>query len=607
MRGYNNSTHMNVTKFILLFKTFRIPVAIVVGIILFLVLSLFHFSLQATVIILIVTVLGSYELVQETFISLWNRQFALDYIAILAIVVSIITREYLVAAILALMISSGRTLEEYGVNQAKRSLSALVDRIPSDVLLWKDGESQEKVKIGDIKVGQEIVVRKGEIIPLDGNLVSKNATIDESSLTGEPYFVDKEQDDQLRSGTINVGELLILKVTRVEKDSTYKKIIQLVQHAQTEKSPLVRIADKYSTVFTFITLVISLFAFFYSGGNLMSVLSVLTVATPCPLIIATPIALLGGVNASAKKRIIVKRIASLEVLSRVKTIVFDKTGTITLGKPKLTNVEVASGTFSEKDVLEISQAIERNSLHPLAKAIVSFAENKKVKRVHASQIEEKIGNGISAVVEGKRYKLAKLPEEEGMAIELSQGEKRMAVFHFEDEIKDESKQIIRKLYKKGIALLIFTGDKKKAADALLEKIGEKIEVRADLKPEDKQEGIKELQKNGAVVAMIGDGINDAPALATANVGLVFSNEEQTAASEAADIVFLGGQFSQVVESFDIAQKTIRIAKQSIFWGIGLSIAAMILASLGLIPPIFGAGLQEAIDVAVIINALRASR
>ncbi len=589
-------------------KEFKIPLLIVGGIILFLFFAyVIPVPLLSTVIILLAIGLGTYELFKETVIGLMKGQYALDYIAILAIIVAVITQEYLVAAILSLMISSGRTLEEYGVSRARQSLTGLIERIPDEVLLWTKGAIGDKKKIRSIKIGEELYVRKGEVIPLDGILVSENGLTDESSLTGEPYFIDKIKGDALRSGTINLGDPIIIRVTKTQKNSTYNKIIEMVQHAQEEKSPLVRLADTYSTYFTIITLVIAAFAYVYSHFNLTSVLAVLAVATPCPLIIATPIALLGGVNASAKKKIIVKQLASLEVLSRVTALIFDKTGTITIGKPRLTKVELKTDKISEDELLGIAEAIERSSLHPLAKAIVNYAKEKNAPVVAAEHITEKIGEGITGEVLGKQYTLAKLSGGNGMAIELRSHAQQLVVFRFEDEIKQDSKEIIQYLKDKKLSLFIFTGDKKESAEKVAEQLGGKVTVKAELTPEDKQKGIEELKKKGIITAMVGDGINDAPALALADVGMVFSNEEQTAASEAADIVFLGGNFSQVLDAYGIAKRTIQIAMQSILWGIGLSIVAMVFAAVGVIPPLFGAGIQEAIDVAVILNALRASR
>jgi heavy metal translocating P-type ATPase len=553
------------------------------------------------------TLLGSYRLFYETAASLLKKNFALDYIAILAIVVSLATQEYLVAVILALMISSGRTLEDYGVSQAKKSLTKLAERIPNEVFLWVNGKIGQKTKLEKVKIGQQILIRKGEVIGLDGILASVDGLTDESSLTGEPYSIEKIKGDVIRSGTVNIGQPIIVKVTKESGDSTYNKIVTMVKDAQDEKSPFVRLADSYSGVFTIVTLLITGFAYYASGFDLTRALSVLAIATPCPLIIATPIALLGGVNASSKKRIIVKKLAALEVLSRAQALIFDKTGTITLGKPRVSKFENLSKKYSDKEIWAISKSIERNSLHPLAKAIVLFARNNKAPALHAEKIEEKVGSGISGILNGKAYTLSKLPSKDGMMIGVFEKNEHLATFVFEDEIKAESKDIIKSLKQRGFQLFIFTGDKKAAADKVVKDLGGNIIIKAEAKPEDKQAGIAELKKQGIVTAMVGDGINDAPALALADVGMVFSNEEQTAASEAADMIFLDGDFSLVIDGLNIAKRTIKIAKQSIFVGIGISILGMAVASLGLIPPIWGAFLQEGIDVAVILNALRASR
>jgi heavy metal translocating P-type ATPase len=590
-----------------LLNTFRIPAIVILAIAFYLILLILKLNLAAAIVAIFATLLGSYRLFYETVSSLLKKNFALDYIAILAIVVSLATQEYLVAAILALMIASGRTLEDYGVSQAKKSLTKLAERIPNEVFLWVDGKIGEKVRIEKVKIGQAIHVRKGEVIGLDGVLVSEDGLTDESSLTGEPYTIEKIQGDPIRSGTINIGQPIVVKVIKESGDSTYNKIVAMVKNAQDEKSPFVRLADSYSGVFTIVTLLITGFAYAYSGFDLTRALAVLAIATPCPLIIATPIALLGGVNASSKKHIIVKKLASLEVLARAQAIIFDKTGTITLGKPRVSEFKNLSKNYTDKEIFAISESIERNSLHPLAKAVVAFARENKAPILHAEKIEEKIGSGISGVLNKKTYTLSKLPSKEGMMIGIFEKDKHLATFVFEDEVKQESKDIINDLKRRGFQLFIFTGDKKEAADKLVKNLGLEVTIQAECTPEDKQKGIADLKKQGIVTAMVGDGINDAPALALADVGMVFSNEEQTAASEAADMVFLGGNFSLVIDGLNIAKRTIAIAKQSIFIGIGISILGMIVASLGFIAPIGGAFLQEAIDVAVIINALRASR
>lgn len=583
-----------------LLSSFRIPLIIFLGII-------FSFIIHnSEFILLVVIIIGSYELIKDTIQSILKKQFALDYIALLAISVALFSGQYLVAAIIVLMLSGGHTLENYGTSRAKESLTALTDRIPQSVYLFEQGKIGKKVTLHEVKVGQKIVVRKGEVIPLDGILVSQKGLTDESSLTGEPYMIDKIKGDAVRSGTVNIGETLVIKVTKADRDSTYRKIIQLVCDAQIEKPPLLRLADKYSVIFTIVTVVIAIFAYAISH-DFARVLAVLVIATPCPLILATPIALMGGMNKAAKKRIIIKKLASIEVLSRIDTIVFDKTGTITLGKPDIKQLVIIDKTYTPKDIFTIAEAIERNSLHPLAKAIISYCRKEKCPIEYASHIQEDVGSGIWGTIRGKRYHLTQLKDHRGMAIQVRYNDKQIAIFEFEDRIKEDSRQIIGYLKKLGLKILIFTGDRKEGATNLLHQLKEHIEIRANLSPVDKKNGIEELKAQGKTVAMIGDGVNDAPALALADIGIVFSNEEQTAASEAADIVFLGGDLAQVTHVIAIAKATIAIALQSIGFGIGLSIVGMIFASLGFIPALWGAMLQEVIDIAVIFNALRASR
>ncbi len=586
---------------------FKIPLFVLITLFIHLFLLYSGKSALATGIILLGVVLGSYSLVIDTLKSLLKKRFALDYIALIAILVAVGTGEYIVAGILALMVSGGETLEAYSVAMAKKSLTALVDRIPSDVVMWIRESPGEKKKLSEVEIGELIFIPKGGVVPLDGELVSPTGETDESSLTGEPYFIEKVKGDLVRSGVVNIGSPMVLKVVRKEVDSTYHKIVDMVKDAQEEKSPLVRLADQYSTIFTAFTFVIASFAYFYSGMDLKSVLAVLAVATPCPLIIATPIALLGGVNASAKKHIIMKRLASIEALSRVNTVVFDKTGTITLGKPKVIEVEIKNKTYSEEKILQIAHAIERSSLHPFAKAIVEYAKEKKTKSIRAEKIEEVIGRGIEGEIDGKIYLLHKTNDTQGMGVILCSQDVPIAQFGFADEVKSDSKEIIRHLHEEGIQMHIFTGDKKEAAEQVAKDLGGHVTIKAECTPEDKQEGIRELKSQGKVTAMVGDGINDAPALALADVGMAYGNQEQTAATVSADIVFLGGDFSLVHDSWKIAKRSVGIAKQSIVWGIGLSVGAMLLAAIGQIPPIVGAGIQEAIDVAVILNALRASR
>lgn len=590
---------------------FQIPALVLLGIIVYnFLLYFFHLPTISAWWAGLIVAIGSFDLLKETALALKNKHFALDYIAILAIIVSLISGQFLVSLIIVFMLSGGQTLEKYGMAKAKQSLTALTERIPNEVTLWNKGKIDGRRAIETIDVGEEIVVRKGEVVPLDGVLISEEAILDESSLTGEPYTVEKMTGDQIRSGTINMGNILALRVTKSDRDSTYRKIIDMVTKAQTEKAPLIRLADRYSTIFTIITAVIALGGFMMSH-SLERVLAVLVVATPCPLILATPIALFGGMNSAAKNRILTKKLSSLEILSRVTAVVLDKTGTITLGRPLVSNVEIFDKNFDLKKIYSIAEAIERNSLHPLAKAIVAGAKEIGAPHMIAEKVDEKIGSGISAMIEGHQYSLAKMSKNHHTnAIELHDQDRLIARFEFEDKLKDDSAGIISALKKLKLSLFIFTGDRQENAEKMVTQLGEAgrmITVQAGLSPEDKKNGVENLKKSGSVVAMVGDGINDAPALAIADVGLVFSNEEHTAASEAADIVFLGGDISSVTFIISLAKKTIRIALESIWFGIGLSIILMIGAAFGYVPPLLGALLQEVIDVMVIFNALRASR
>ncbi len=598
---------MNLRKFKLILRAFLVPLIVLVGMFIYIGLYLSHLNQASVILALTLIFLGSWELIKETFEDLKNKSFGLDYIAILAVIVAIFTQEYLVGIVIAIMLSTGRTLEDYGANSAKKSLKELASRVPHDVLK-EFGNDSRMTPVSEIKKGDIIVVRKGEVIPLDGVLLSNSGTLDESSLTGEAYPIDKNKGDVIRSGTVNLSTPLRIEVENDQANSSYTKIVNLVAAAQKEKAPLVRLADKYSLWFTVITLIIAGFAY-YQFRTLESILAVLVVATPCPLILATPIALMGGMNKSAKNRVIIKNLSSIEVLARVNTLVFDKTGTLTLGKPEVSKLEILNDKFNEKEILSIAHAIERNSLHPLAKAIVGYCTSKKIKPLSAEKIHEVIGKGIEGRINNKQYSLSKVTnlESENIEIGLYMGKELLAIFTLEDQIKSDTKSVIEKLMQRGMGIIIFTGDKTSVTKKLIEKLGINIDFKADLKPEDKQKGIEDLKAQKKVVAMVGDGINDAPALALADVGMVFSNEEQTASSEAADIIFLNGNFSSVLTSIQDANNTIKIAKQSILWGIGLSIICMILASFGLIPPIVGAVLQEGIDVAVILNALRASK
>ncbi len=555
-------------------------------------------------ILLIGIAAGSFQLIWDSIMSLRRKSFALDYIAILAIITGLVTGNLFVASVIVLMMAGGNTLEAYAQDRARKSLTSLSNRIPHHVAVIEKNDQHVSLPIEKVVVGSLVLVRKGEVVPLDGTLYSPESTTDESSLTGEPYPVTKEKGDAIRSGVVNVGEAMVVQTTVSDENSTYRHIIHLVQLAQNEKTPFLQLADTMSGWFTVVSLLLAGIAFALSG-DINRVLAVLVIATPCPLILATPIALIGGMNAAAARRIIFKRLSALEILSKVKAVIFDKTGTLTFGIPDLTLIEATTAKFSETEILAISAGMERNSLHPFAKAILDEAKTKKITPVHVTSIHEKIGVGLTGEYDGHIFQLSKNVQHPDK-ISLLCDEKVIAHLEFSDVLKPASAHVLSALQSKAIELFLFTGDTKARAHELLKNLPDNIIVKADCSPEQKRQGIEEIKKQGKLTAMVGDGINDAPALALADVGIVFSHEEQTAASEAADVILLEGHFEGVLQALELSRHTLAIAKQSIFVGLGLSLAGMMIAMTGHLSPITGAVSQEVIDVAVILNALRAA-
>jgi heavy metal translocating P-type ATPase len=555
----------------------------------------------------VVIAMGGFPLLRDTLVALRQGRFALDYLALLAIAAAVAAVEFQVGAVIALMLASGRALEDYGVRRARRSLSLLVDRIPRSALVEQPDNRVESVVVDDIDVGARVLVRHGEVLPIDGNLLSVRALVDESSLTGEPYLLDKIRGDPVRSGTVNQGESLWLSVTKPARDSTYRQILALVEAAQDSGAPMVRLADRYSVVFSAVAVSLAGAAWWFSG-SIERALAVLVVATPCPLILAVPIALMGGVNRSARQKIIVKRMAALEVLARVSSLILDKTGTITVGRPELVSIELHPKTrLPASEMLALAAAVERHSLHPIAKAIVEAAQQRGLAVLPVGAVVETVGRGVEADVARHRVALRGAPGSyDEMRVLCEVDGHPGATFTLQDRVKPNARAVFQRILSMGIELALATGDRREAADRVVRELDLPVAVEAECTPEAKLIAIRSRQKSGHVVGMVGDGINDAPALAHADVGLVFTSEARTASSEAADVALLGGDIEQVWHALRIARDTVRVATQGILLGIGLSFAAMVVAAVGLLPPLIGAFLQEGIDVLVIANALRAT-
>ncbi len=563
---------------------------------------------------LLAIVLGLVSLGTDSVKKLLKKQFSLDYIAILAMVVAIATNELLAGAVISLMILVSEALEAYGSREAEAALKHLVEKIPKTCQVKRDGAVTEK-NIQDVREGEVIFIRAEEIVPLDGYLVSDDALMSEANLTGEFEPQPYKKGQFLKSGLVNAGASLELRVSGSFATSTYQKIVDLVREAKRHPARIVRLAEKYNYGFTAVTLVLAGIAYAISRDP-SRFLAVLVIAPPCPLLIAAPISFLGGLNVASKRNIIVKRPAALETLSEITTIFFDKTGTLTLGEPTLRAIRVLDRAYTEDVVLGIAAAIEFHSLHPIAKAIVREKQSRDGGAVgEATHVVETVGAGIAAAVDGTVYRLKKSSngdpaarnEDEdagGIVIEMSKGDRAIARFVLDDVMKPGTMALLEKLRTR-YRVAILTGDSEENAERLFG--GDGIAIYARCLPERKFEIIKEAQKNGERVMMVGDGLNDAPALALADVGVVFSGTENSASIDAAAVAILSRDIALVETTLDIAKNATRIAKQSMLWGIGLSVIGMVFALLGYIPPVTGAILQEGIDVSVIFNALRAAR
>jgi heavy metal translocating P-type ATPase len=555
--------------------------------------------------------------------DLLRGRVGVDAVALLSMSAALALGEPLAGAVVALMYSGGNVLEEIAVARAEHDLRSLVDRAPRQVHR-KSGERIEDAPVEDVAVGEELLVKAGEIVPVDGVVASASATIDESTVTGEPIPVEKTRGTAVLSGSLNAGETFQLTVTAVASESTYAGIVRMVTAAQTAKAPFVRMADRYALIFLPVTLVIC-FAAWYVSGDLSRSLAVLVAATPCPLILAAPVAFIAGVAQAARRGILAKGGSALESLARAHTVLFDKTGTLTVGGARLLSVEVAPGEDPD-EVLRLGASLEQASHHVLAKAVVAAALAKGLTLKPPEHVNETMGSGLSGQIDGRHVMAgsremllsrAELSPWELRAIRRASWRSALIVFVavdgrltgallLADELRADTPRAIRLLRDAGIARMVMvTGDRAAAAQA----IGAALDldaVLADRVPADKVEAVRSEQRLHPTI-MVGDGINDAPALAMADTGIALGARGASASSEAADVVILTDRLDRVGEAIIIAQRTRRIALQSIFVGMGLSLVAMVAAAVGWLDPVPAAIVQEVIDVAVILNALRALR
>jgi len=620
-----------------------------IGIIIYLILFFgLHRQQFAADLALWILIIGSLPFAIDMIIDVFKGKFGVDIIAISAIVVAILLKDYLPGIVILFMLSGGSALEEYAMQRARKELTTLISNAPT-VAHLKEGSKITDIPADSVAKGSVILVKPGEIIPADSIVLGGRSSVDQSAITGESVPVQARPGIQLLSGSINRDDPLELQTIRESKDSQYAQLIKLVQNAEESKAPIVRLADSYTIFFTIITFVLAASSWFFSHDP-VRLLAVLVVATPCPLILATPIAIISGISRAAKRGAIIKDGGALEQLGNAKAFVFDKTGTLTLGKPEIFEVSIVREGIDKNEVLRLAASLDQLSMHILARSLVQHAESANVELEYPQAYEEVSGEGVSAVLgldkdregaeavrqcslygqcefkTGTKYHFGKLSfilkqgisVDEGiilahdkrqgsgmMAVYLADAQGLLAIIFFADVVRSETRQVFDLLHSFGIhKIVMLTGDRQEVADRIAKEVGLK-DVVAECLPEQKVGQIKSLQGEGLFpVVMVGDGVNDAPALATANVGIAMGAHGSSASSEAGDVVITVDDLNRVPEVFEIAKHAIYIAKQGIWIGIGLSIVLMIFAAFGLIPPLSGAILQECVDILVIFNALR---
>jgi heavy metal translocating P-type ATPase len=608
---------MKSTKIFPFCQRYPIPLFAFTGLLLGL---LFYFRLPhiSHTIWLATLLIGGAPIVWQTLKGMLKGHFASDIVALLAIITAVIMNEAFAGAVVVLMQSGGEALEAYGLRRASSSLANLLARAPRFAFRKHNG-SLEKIDVKDVRIGDTLIVRPGDLIPVDGTILSGTSEIDESALTGEPLARSKSPGEPVFSGTIDINGAFEMRADRLSQESQYQKLVTLVKKAQEEKAPIQRLADRYAIFFTPLTLLMCALGFALTH-NPTTILAVLVVATPCPLILATPLAILCGINKSAKLGIIIKGGAPLEQIGHTQALVFDKTGTITFGTPHLEEI-IPLNQENSDTLLYQAASIEQLSSHSIAKALLARAPHNLAVPTH---FKETPGCGVTADLDGDHFTIGShsfLSRTLGPAcfthceaaiaanagkflVFVAKNNQCTGILVISDHIRPHVSSLIHRVRSLGVQeVAMLTGDSLQNATPIARQAGI-TSVHADLLPEQKVSAIHALKKRYDPITMVGDGINDAPALATATVGVALGAYGSALSAEAADIVLLVDGISKVGDAIAISQQTLRIAKQSILIGIGLSFLLMGLASFGYIPPPIGALLQEVIDVAVILNALR---
>lgn len=539
--------------------------------------------------------------------TLRSGKYGIDILAITAIVATLLVNEYWASLMILIMLTGGESLEDYAQKKAGQELQSLLDNTPRTAHKLQ-GDQQLDVAVDTLEIGDHLVIKPGEIVPADGRVIMGESTFDEASLTGEAKPMSKKVGDELMSGSVNGDSSVKMVVEKRAEDSQYQLIIKLVEESKEKPARFVRLADRYAVPFTLIAYLIGGIAW-WASGDPVRFAQVLVVASPCPLILAAPVALVAGMSRSSKSGIVVKTGTAVEKLAETKTIAFDKTGTITKGILEVTGVAPVQG-FSEAELLRVAASAEQGSAHILARSLVQAVPQ----LLPVTDLKEISGQGITATVDGRQVKVGNarfidVPEAktDTTAIYVAIDEKYAGTIYFSDTIRPEASKTIARLKAQGITdLLMVTGDGLTVAEAIAEEVG-LTEVHARCLPQDKLTILTSIPKEKRPVTMVGDGVNDAPALTVADVGIAMGAHGSTAASESADVVILKDDLERVAEAVMISRETMKVAKQSVLIGIFVCVFLMIVASTGVIPALFGAMLQEVVDTVSILSALRAKK
>jgi heavy metal translocating P-type ATPase len=562
-------------------------------------------------------VFGGVPLVYELLIKLWRCEFGSDLLAGISIVTSLLLGEYLAGAIVVLMLSGGEALESYALRSASSVLAALAKRMPSVAHRKSDAKISD-VALEEVSVGDTLVIYPHDICPVDGLVIEGHGVMDESYLTGEPFQITKTSGSNVMSGAINGEAALTIRATKRASDSRYAKIMEVMRESEAKRPQLRRLGDRLGAIYTPVALVLALLAWAISG-EAVRFLAVLVIATPCPLLIAIPVAIIGSISLCARRAIIVKSPVVLEQIAQCRTAIFDKTGTLTYGEPRLTEQLVVPG-FEHDEVLTLIAGLERYSKHPLANAILAAAQEAQIALLEATDVSEQPGLGLIGTVSGHQVQITSRnkfiaqkgvgadeipPVAGGLECVVAIDNRYATTLRFRDEPREESRSFISHLGPKHQfeRVMIVSGDRESEVRYLAEQVGIK-EIQAQKSPEDKLAIVREETARSKTL-YVGDGINDAPAMMAATVGMAIGQNSDVT-TEAAGVVIMDNSLRKVDEFMHISRRMRAIALQSAVGGMVLSIGGMLFAASGHLSPVGGAVAQEIIDVLAVLNALRAA-